>query len=72
MVTTASWLRVVTANQPITEAIDTLRAVLAGQSPGSHPWLALAELGEVVVVALALARLSHKLALRREAGLRRR
>jgi ABC-2 type transport system permease protein len=53
--TMPSWLRVVTANQPITEAIDTLRAVLAGQSPGSHLWLALAELAGVIVVAFAVA-----------------
>jgi ABC-2 type transport system permease protein len=50
-----SWLRVITANQPITEAIDTLRAVLAGQPPGSHLWLALAELTGVIVVAFTIA-----------------
>lgn len=53
--TMPSWLRVVTANQPITEAVDTLRAVLASQPPGSHLWLALAELTGAIVVALALA-----------------
>jgi ABC-2 type transport system permease protein len=53
--TMPSWLRVVTANQPITEAIDTLRAVLAGQPPGSHLWLALAELSGVIVVAFTIA-----------------
>jgi ABC-2 type transport system permease protein len=53
--TMPSWLRVVTANQPITQAIDTLRAVLAGQPPGSHLWLALAELAGIIVVAFTLA-----------------
>src|SRR6202042_1698421 len=53
--TMPSWLRVVTANQPITQAIDTLRAVLAGQPPGSHLWLALTELTGVIVVAFTLA-----------------
>jgi ABC-2 type transport system permease protein len=53
--TMPSWLRVVTANQPITQAIDTLRAVLAGQAPGSHLWLALAELAGIIVAAFTLA-----------------
>jgi len=53
--TMPSWLRVVTANQPITQAIDTLRAVLAGQPPGSHLWLALAELAGIIVAAFTLA-----------------
>jgi ABC-2 type transport system permease protein len=53
--TMPSWLRVVTANQPITQAIDTLRAVLTGQPPGSHLWLALAELAGIIVVAFTLA-----------------
>jgi ABC-2 type transport system permease protein len=53
--TMPSWLRVVAANQPITQAIDTLRAVLAGQPPGSHLWLALAELTGIIVVAFTLA-----------------
>jgi ABC-type multidrug transport system permease subunit len=34
--TMPSWLRVVTANQPITQAVDTLRALLLNQPPGSH------------------------------------
>jgi ABC-2 type transport system permease protein len=49
------WLRVVTANQPITQAIDTLRAVLAGQPPGSHLWLTLAEVAGIIAVTFALA-----------------
>ncbi|HEY1626769.1 MAG TPA: ABC transporter permease, partial [Streptosporangiaceae bacterium] len=32
--TMPAWLRVVTANQPITQAIDTLHALLAGQPAG--------------------------------------
>jgi len=50
-----SCLRVVTANQPITQAIDTLRALLAGQRPGPHLWLALAEFAGIIVVAFAMA-----------------
>jgi ABC-2 type transport system permease protein len=49
------WLRVVTANQPLTQAIDTLRALLAGQPPGSHLWLTLAEFAGLIAVAFALA-----------------
>jgi ABC-2 type transport system permease protein len=48
------WLRVVTGNQPLSQAIDTLRAMLAGRQPGSHLWLALGECGSVIVVAFAL------------------
>ncbi len=53
--TMPSWLRVVTANQPITQAVDTLRAVLEKQPAGTHLWLALTEFGGIVVVAFALA-----------------
>jgi ABC-2 type transport system permease protein len=54
--TMPSWLRVVTANQPVTQAVDTLRALLANQPPGRHLWLTLIEFGGgVVVVAFTLA-----------------
>jgi ABC-2 type transport system permease protein len=53
--TMPSWLRVVTANQPLNQAIDTLRALLAGQPPGNHLWLALSEFAGIIVVAFALA-----------------
>jgi ABC-2 type transport system permease protein len=53
--TMPSWLRVVTGNQPITQAVDTLRALLEDQSPGSHLWLTLAEFGGIVVGAFAVA-----------------
>jgi ABC-2 type transport system permease protein len=53
--TMPSWLRVFTGNQPVTQAIDTLRALLAGQPPGSHLWLTLAEFGGIIVVAFSLA-----------------
>jgi ABC-2 type transport system permease protein len=49
------WLRVVTANQPVTEAIDSLRSLLSGQPPGSHLWLALVEFGAIIVLAATLA-----------------
>jgi ABC-2 type transport system permease protein len=53
--TMPSWLSAVTSNQPMTQAVDTLRAVLAGQRPGTHLWLALAEFAGIIVVAFALA-----------------
>ncbi len=49
------WLRVVTANQPMTQAVDTLRALLANQPPSSHLWLTLTEFGGIIVVAFTLA-----------------
>ncbi len=53
--TMPSWLRVVTANQPVTQAIDTLRALLAGQPPDSHLWLTLSEFAAIIIVASTLA-----------------
>jgi ABC-2 type transport system permease protein len=53
--TMPSWLRVITANQPFTQAIDTLRALLAGQPPGSHLWLAAAEFAGIIAAAFTLA-----------------
>jgi ABC-2 type transport system permease protein len=55
-----SWLRVVTANQPITQAVDTLRALLLNRPAGNHLWLALAEFGGIVVIAFTLASILFK------------
>jgi ABC-2 type transport system permease protein len=49
------WLRVVIAGQPVSQAIATLRALLADQPPGSHLWLTLAEFAGLIVIAFALA-----------------
>ena len=49
------WLRVVTANQPVTQAVDTLRALLLNQPLGSHLWLTLTEFVAIVAVAFTLA-----------------
>ena len=54
------WLRVVTANQPITEAIDTLHALLSGQPAGQHLWLTLSEFAGIIVVAFALTTVLFK------------
>jgi ABC-2 type transport system permease protein len=50
-----SWLRVITANQPFSQAIDSLRALLAGQPPGNHLWLSCAEFAGIIAVAFTLA-----------------
>jgi ABC-2 type transport system permease protein len=55
-----SWLRVVTANQPVTQAVDTIRALLLNQPPGNHIWLTLTEFGGIIVVAFTLAAIMFK------------
>jgi ABC-2 type transport system permease protein len=55
--TMPSWLRVVTANQPVTQAVDTLRALLLNQPLSSHLWLTLTEFSAIIVVAFTLATL---------------
>ena len=58
--TMPSWLRVVSANQPITQAVGTLRALLLNQPPGSHLWLTLTEFGGIVAAAFTLAAILFK------------
>jgi ABC-2 type transport system permease protein len=53
--TMPSWLRVVLANQPVSQAIDTLRALLAGQPPGRHLWFTVTEFTALILIAFALA-----------------
>jgi ABC-2 type transport system permease protein len=53
--TMPSWLRVFTGNQPISQAIDTLRSLLAGQPTGAHLWLTITEFAGIIVIAFALA-----------------
>jgi ABC-2 type transport system permease protein len=52
--TMPAWLRVVAANQPLSQAIDCIRALLAGAPPGDRLWLALAELAGIIAIAFAL------------------
>jgi len=58
--TMPSWLRVVTANQPVTQAVDTLRALLLNQPPATHLWLTLTEFAGIIVVAFTLATILFK------------
>jgi hypothetical protein len=53
--TVIGWLRVVTANQPVTQAVDILRALLLNQPLGSHLWLTLTEFGGIVALTFTLA-----------------
>jgi ABC-2 type transport system permease protein len=62
--TMPSWLRVVTANQPVTQAIDTIRALLAGQPPADHLWLAVTEFAAIIAIAATLATALFKRAAR--------
>jgi ABC-2 type transport system permease protein len=55
-----AWLRVVTENQPLSQAIDCIRALLAGTPLGDHLGLALAELTGIIVIAFALALMLFK------------
>jgi ABC-2 type transport system permease protein len=52
--TMPAWLRVVAANQPLSQAIDCIRGLLAGTSTGDHLGLALAELAGTIVIAFTL------------------
>ena len=67
--TMPSWLQVVTASQPVTQAVDTLRALLLNQPAGRHLWLTLAEFGGIVVVIFALATLLFRRAASLSGGL---
>lgn len=53
--TMPGWLRIVLANQPVSQAVDALRALLLNQPVGDHLWLALVEFGGITVVAGVLA-----------------
>jgi len=53
--TMPAWLRVVIENQPLSQAIDCIRAFLTGTPLGDHLGLALAELTGIIVIAFVLA-----------------
>jgi ABC-2 type transport system permease protein len=55
-----AWLRVIAANQPLSQAIDCIRALLAGTPAGDHPGLALAELAGIIVIASVLETILFK------------
>lgn len=53
--TMPSWLRDVIANQPLSQAIDSIRALLGGAPLGDHLGLTLIEFGGIVVFAFVLS-----------------
>ncbi len=55
--TMPAWLRVIAANQPLSQAADCIRALLAGTPLGHHLWLALTELLGITAVAFTVAAL---------------
>lgn len=63
--TMPAWLRVVAANQPLSQAADSIRALLAGAPLGDHLWLALVELVGVSVIAFSAAALLFRRRTRR-------
>lgn len=58
--TLPGWLRVVVANQPISQATDAIRALLFNQPVGDHLALALIEFAAISLVAFIIAALLFK------------
>ncbi|MBW5254907.1 ABC transporter permease [Streptomyces sp. P01-B04] len=50
-----SWLHGFADHQPITPAIESLRALLLNQSAGNAPWIALTWAGGLLLVAIGLS-----------------
>lgn len=63
--TMPSWLQPVARNQPLTPVIESLRALLAGGSPGDQPWRAAAWSVALIMAAVALTGVLYR---RRTAG----
>src|SRR5262249_34093892 len=58
--TLPDWLRVIVANQPISQATDAIRALLFNQPVGDHLALALIEFAAISIVAFIIATLLFK------------
>jgi ABC-2 type transport system permease protein len=58
--TMPAWLRVIAANQPLSQAIDCIRALLTGTPASDHLGLALAELTGIIVIASVLETILFK------------
>jgi ABC-2 type transport system permease protein len=54
------WLQGVARNQPLTPVIDSLRALLAGQSAGDDPWRAVVWSLALIAGAIALTGLLYR------------
>jgi ABC-2 type transport system permease protein len=53
--TMPSWLRPFAANQPVSQVVDAIRALLAGASPGAAAWHSIAWSAGILVVSVGLA-----------------
>jgi ABC-2 type transport system permease protein len=53
--TMPSWLRPFAANQPVSQVVDAIRALLAGGSPGAAAWHSIAWSVGILLVSVALA-----------------
>jgi ABC-2 type transport system permease protein len=58
--TMPGWLRVFADNQPMTQAIDSIRALLLGQPVGNHVWLTLMWFTVIIIVMYTAASLIFK------------
>ena len=52
--TMPGWLQGFASHQPVTPVIETIRAFLTGQGPGTEVWVALAWCGGLILIAGAL------------------
>ncbi|MGP3638750.1 ABC transporter permease, partial [Streptomyces sp. 24-1644] len=50
-----AWLHAFADHQPITPAIESLRALLLGQPAGNAPWIALTWAAAILLVAVGLS-----------------
>lgn len=55
--TMPGWLRAFADHQPMTQAVDAVRALLLAQPVGGHAWSALAWFTGILVLAFGLAAL---------------
>jgi ABC-2 type transport system permease protein len=53
--TMPSWLQGFASHQPVTEVVDTLRALLTGAQVGASAWHAVAWSGAIMAVSVVLA-----------------
>jgi ABC-2 type transport system permease protein len=53
--TMPGWIQWFARNQPVTPVAQSLRGLLLGTPAGTAPWVALAWLGGILAVSLALS-----------------
>jgi len=53
--TMPKYLRIFAENQPITHVIEAMRALMLGNNPGDHYWIAMIWLGAITVVSIPIA-----------------